>query len=129
MYRLGDIYHSIPRFCGDAFRATKVPAILLSAALVGCALIAVAFELAVTISDSNLPGHIFVIGMFQTMANPKMPPELLRVMQTMTPGQLALARYLAYFIMFDAAVIVISFPWWVARFCKFLIHRANGPQH
>jgi hypothetical protein len=129
---LGLIYCGVPQFFGALFRATKLPSLII---LIGAFGIPVLLGLTLTIvgmaSHSVLPLMLLPIGILQFQSpeiQAQAGPDMLKLLHTMTPAQLAASRYVAEFLMLDTFLVAMAIFWWLFLFLRFLTRNNSSNQ-
>jgi hypothetical protein len=118
------ISYGVPRFVGALFRTTKLPS---SVILIGAFGVPVLLGLTLTIasmaSRSGVPMKLLPIGILQFQSpeiQAQAGPDMLKLLHTMTPAQLAWGRHIAEFLMIDSIVVAIAIFWWCVKLGGFL---------
>jgi hypothetical protein len=123
------IFNGVPRFAGEVFCATKVPAILLFIGI-GFPLVAsLGLTVIAAIYRSDAPMQILRGGFIQFQSpevQARLSPEARRFMHTLTHQQRALGRDIGALVMLDALLVLVAGFWWVRKFSRFVIRRWQG---
>jgi len=105
------------RFVTDAYRATRIPLLIV---LFGLAIgVASAVVLALFV-----PSTIALAGLVQLHPNIKLSPDQSRMLQTLTPEQLSFARHVAQLFSIDGYIIAVVLIVWAIMFGRFLARRS-----
>ena len=117
-------YYGIPRFGGEVFRATKAPTIIFLFGMIGVPIIMSAtMALAMVMLHSEVPFAIVAGGLVQMGPSHFQNTPLMRLVETLTPAQLALGRYIFYLLIGDAFICAGVTYWWSYRLYTFLSRR------
>lgn len=134
MNTFATIWYGVPRLSGKIFRKVRVPLIVFLICVLGVPIVlATVIALASMINHSVVPAHILFAGFFQ-LEEPKArgaaSPAVLRIVQTLTPEQLALGKHIAEFLMVVSFIGAIAGCWICIKIVNLFVQRIRGPfQH
>ncbi len=130
MSLIGDIYYGVPKYCGELFRATKAPTILILFFLFGLPLLAaIGITTYAVVNHSTSPLKIVIAAAIQPSialdptGGGHLSPDQITLLKELTPAQKARATQAMNAMFLDSWVIIGCLIWWGIRFRKFRARR------
>jgi hypothetical protein len=121
------IYHGVPRFAGELFRATKIPTIILLIGFIGVpAALSIYLAIYATSRQSMLVINLFAVGIpqFEVEASPSsataLPPDMAELLRTMSPEQKQQGKTIVAGLFMWGLVIAVAWIWWIDSAVRFL---------